>query len=205
MSEKVESLPSLPLPPKASPPKRKTVYINFYDGINESKAKTLMGIISEIYGKQKPDELYFLFSSPGGSVSAGTVLYNFLRSLPLEVVMHNTGSVDSIGTVIFLAGHRRFASPHSSFHFHGVQLTFQANAQFSHVQLTERLSILKQDEFKIAGIIAERSSLTVPEIKELFHQGESKDATFAKEKSIVEEIKDPIIPKDALFITVNLN
>ena len=144
-------------------------------------------------------------ASPGGAVGAGIVLYNFLRALPVEIVMHNTGSVDSIGTVIFLAGAKRYAAVHSTFLFHGVQLNFQGPGQLNHVQLLERLSMLKQDEGKIGGIIAERTKLTARDIRKLFHQGESKDAAFARDGGIIDEIKDPIIPKDAPFITVNLN
>ena len=91
------------------------------------------------------------------------------------------------------------------FLFHGVQLNFAAGGQLSHPQLVERLSMVKQDESKIAGIISERSRLTPADIKELFHQGESKDATFAKDKGIVHEIADPVIPQNAPFVTVNLN
>ena len=149
--------------------------------------------------------LYFLFSSPGGQVNAGIVLYNFLRALPVEIVMHNTGAVDSIGTVIFLAGAKRYAALHSTFLFHGVKSIFGANTQLSHVQLYEQLSMLKQDEGKIAGIIAERSQLTMRDIKKLFHQGESKDIAFAKDKGIIHEVKDAAIPKDAPFVTINLN
>jgi len=68
----------------------------------------------------KPDVLYFLFSSNGGSVNAGIALYNFLRALPVEIIMHNTGSIDSIATVIFLAADKRYAALHSTFLFHGV-------------------------------------------------------------------------------------
>ncbi len=55
-----------------------------------------MAVASEIINKQKPDVIYCLFSSHGGQVEAGITLYNFLRSLPVELVMHNTGSTDHI-------------------------------------------------------------------------------------------------------------
>jgi ATP-dependent protease ClpP protease subunit len=183
----------------------KTIYINFFDGINEPKVKAFMGIISDIIARQKPKGLYFLFSSPGGSVNAGIVFYNFLRALPVEITMHNTGSVDSIGTVIFLAGSKRYAASNSSFLFHGVLQMFQASQALSHVQMVERLSILKEDENKIAGIVAARTHLTEKEVRELFHQGETKNAAFAKERGIIDDVVDPAIPSGAPFVTVNLN
>src|SRR5215467_10757045 len=68
-----------------------TIYVNYFDSIDESKTKALMAICSDIVAKQKPHTLYFLFSSMGGSVNAGITLYNFLRSLPVEIIMHNNG------------------------------------------------------------------------------------------------------------------
>src|SRR5881396_644821 len=100
--------PGEPSSPTAVP-EPKTIYINYFDGINEAKVKVLMAVCSELIGKQHPDQLYFLFSSNGGSINAGITFYNFLRALPTEIVMHNIGSIDSIATVIFLAGEKRFA------------------------------------------------------------------------------------------------
>jgi len=70
-----------------------TIYVNYFDTIDEARTKALMAICSDIVAKQKPKTIYFLFSSVGGSVNAGITLYNFLRALPVEVVMHNTGSI----------------------------------------------------------------------------------------------------------------
>jgi ATP-dependent protease ClpP protease subunit len=207
-----ETIPQMPKQPIVAPPapaqtmaRPKTIYINFFDGINESKVKGFMALLSDIVARHRPETLYFLFASPGGSVDAGIVLYNFLRALPLEIVMHNTGSVDSIGTVIFLAGTKRYAAQHSTFLFHGVQTIFPANSQVSHGHLAERLNRLRQDENKIAGIVADRSKLSASEIRKLFHQGETKDIAFAIKKGIIHEARDVNIPKDAPFITVNLN
>ncbi len=187
----------------AQPPE--TIYVNYFDTIDEAKTKALMAICSDIVAIQKPKSIYFLFSSVGGSVNAGITLYNFLRALPVEVVMHNTGSIDSIANVIFLAADVRFAAKHSAFLFHGISWNFPQAASLTFSQLQENLSRFKLEEAKIAGIIAERSKLTEAEIRELFLQGESKDLKFAVEKGIIREIRDASIPKDAPLITVNLS
>jgi ATP-dependent Clp protease protease subunit len=192
-------------PIEPTKPEPKTIYVNYFDAIVEPKAKALMAICSDIVAQHQPDVLYFLFSSPGGSVSAGIVLYNFLRALPVKIVMHNTGSIDSIATVIFMSAEQRYAALHSTFLFHGVMAQFPPNSALSHSGLHERLSHVKHDENKIAGIISERSKLTETEIRDLFLQGEAKDLAFAMEKGIIHEIKNPAIPKGAQFVTVNLN
>ncbi|HKQ39566.1 MAG TPA: ATP-dependent Clp protease proteolytic subunit [Verrucomicrobiae bacterium] len=178
-----------------------TIYINFHSGINESVVNKLMAAIAEIVGQTKPGCLYFLFSSGGGNVDSGIVLYNFLRALPCKVVMHNTGAIDSIATVIFHAADERYATPHSSFLFHGITWTFGANQTVFKSQLEEIRSGLIECENKIARIISERCKLKEEEIRALFVQGETKNTAFALEKSIIQNICEPKIPANAKFFS----
>ena len=183
---------------------KKTIYVNFFDIINDAKVKSIMAGVSELINQQKPDIVYCLFSSAGGGVEAGITLYNFLRALPLEIIMHNTGSIDSIANVIFLAANTRFTSIHSSFLFHGVNWNFAVNTSLNKGQLTETLSSIDVSEAKICGIITERTKLTASEVRTLFSQGECKDPAFALSKGIVNEIKNPLIPKDVPILSFNL-
>lgn len=182
----------------------KTVYVNFFDAITDAKVKAIMAAMSNIINQQKPDAIYCLFASSGGQVDAGISLYNFLRSLPVEIIMHNTGSIDSIANVIFLSADTRYASTHSSFLFHGVNWGFPDKGQLNKNQLAEILSGLDASETKIRGIITERTELSNEEVKALFVQGASKDPSFALSKGIVNEIKNPKIPKGVEILSFNL-
>lgn len=181
-----------------------TIYLNFFDQITDQKVKILMAICSELIAKHHPKQLYFLFSSTGGSVRAGITLYNFLRSLPVEIVMHNVGSIDSIATVIYMAGEKRYAAKHSTFLFHGIVSMIEQPTQITKSKFKELLSGLEKDENKIAGIISDRSSLTEKEIRKLFLQGEAKDLSFALKKGVIQEVRDPSIPNNAALISLNL-
>ena len=183
---------------------KKVIYINYLDSLNEPKVKAVMAIISEVIARDKPDTLYFLFSSSGGNVDPAITLYNFLRALPVEIIMHNSGSIESMGNIVFLAADIRYASVHSSFLLHGITWGFEANARLAKTQLNEIMSNLNLAELKISGIIAERTNLTATEITALFAQGESKDAAFALSKGIVSNIINPEIPKDAMILSLNL-
>jgi len=183
---------------------QKTIYVNYFDSIVDPKVRAVMAALSEMINKQKPDAIYCLFSSPGGQVEAGITLYNFLRSLPIEIIMHNTGIVDSIANVIFLSANIRYASVHSSFLFHGVNWNCATNTSANRNQLAETLSGLDASETKIRGIITERTGLTPEEVRALFTQGESKDPSFALSKGIVNEIKNPAIPKGVPILSFNL-
>jgi len=180
-------------------------YINYYDAITDNKVRGLMALITDILGKVKPTPttLYFAISSPGGNIAAGITFYNFLRGLPVEVVMHNIGSVDSIATVIFLAGVKRYACTHSRFLFHGVVTEIPAGARLTPTMLREVLSGLGQDEGRIKELIVERSELTEPEVIAMLQEGETKDPAFAMEKRIIHDIRDLSIPAGAQSVTAN--
>jgi ATP-dependent Clp protease protease subunit len=184
---------------------KKTVYINYVDGIDVGRVKNLMGIISSIVAQEKPDILYFLFSSSGGEVDAGVALYNFLKALPVKIVMHNIGSIDSIANVIFMAGSRRYAVPHATFLFHGVQMHINNPTTLALPNLKEMLDRINKNHNTIAGIVCENSELEEEEVRKLFAEGETKDVDFASKKGIISKIKSAQIPKDALFVSVNIN
>jgi ATP-dependent Clp protease protease subunit len=178
-----------------------TVYVNFHSGISEPVVNKLMAACVEVLGQAKPDAFYFLFASGGGAVDAGIVLYNFLRALPCKVIMHNTGAIDSIATVIFHAADERYAAPHASFLFHGVTWTFNQSQIVHRNQIEEIRSVITEAENKIAKLISGRCQLTEEEIRILFLQGETKNAAFALEKGIIQKIFEPKIPRDAKFFS----
>lgn len=183
---------------------KKVIYVNYYDAINEIKVKAIMAALSDIITREKPDTIYCLFSSSGGQVEPGIALHNFIRALPVEIIMHNTGSIDSIANVVFLAADIRYASVHSSFLFHGINWNFEAKTSLNKTQLKEILSNFDSSESKIAGIITERTKLTPEDVQTLFNQGESVNSDFALSKGIVSAVKNPAVPKDAMLLSFNL-
>ena len=101
-----------------------TTYINFHSVVNAFTTQNLMTVVAQKL-TAGTDHFYVLLSTPGGQVTSGLTVYNFLRSIPAKVTMHNIGNVDSIGNAIFLAADERFACAHSTFMFHGVGFDVQ--------------------------------------------------------------------------------
>jgi ATP-dependent Clp protease, protease subunit len=178
-------------------------YLYYYDMINEQKAKMFMDCCSNVIRQQKPKKLYFLFSSQGGSVDAGIVLYNFIRSLPSEIIMHNIGNIMSVANIVFLAGDVRYAANDSSFLLHGIKWGFAQGMQLTYNQLEESMSSFRNEENKMIKIFTERTSLKEQEVRSLFEQGESKDLTYALSKNIINEVRDIKLPENASFLSMN--
>lgn len=179
-----------------------TIYLIYHDEVSAEKVKALMEVCSNAIMQYSPKTLYFQFSSSGGSVDSAITLYNFLKSLPCTIVMHNVGSIDSSANVVFMAGDERYAAPHTSFLFHGVGYGF-GQAYLTKSQISEGLSIVSEAENKIAGIIAKSSNLSEAEVRQLFMEGESKSATYAKEKGVITSLKEASIPSGAPVYTIN--
>lgn len=177
------------------------IYFVYHDEISLEKSKIVMELCSQAIMQFSPKTIYFQISSGGGSVDSAITLYNFLKSLPCEIIMHNIGSIDSAANVVFMAGDKCYAAAHTSFLFHGVTYGFGGNVSKS--QITEGLSIVEIAETKIAGILAKHSQLTEREVKDLFVVGESKSATFAKEKGIISDLRDAEVPAGAPIYTIN--
>ncbi len=172
----------------------KIVFLTFHDNINLESANRFMDFCNKVIQQYKPQQLYFLLSSTGGAVDSGVTLYNYIRGLPQEVIMHNVGSIDSIANVIFLAGKIRYATPASAFLLHGIYWTFGQNTTLTYTQMQETVSRFDAAEDLTAKIIGERTKLTPEEVRKLFRQGQSKDPTFALEKGLIDEIREVKIP-----------
>jgi ATP-dependent Clp protease, protease subunit len=174
-----------------------TVYLAFHDNISVESANLVMDFCAKAVLQYKPQRFYFLFSSSGGAVDSGVTLFNYLRGLAQEIIMHNVGIVDSIANAVFLAGDIRYATPTSAFLLHGVTWTFQAGATMTYSQMQEIVSRFDAAEQLSARIIGERSKLTAREVRNLFRQGQSKDPRFALNKGLIHEIREVEVPNGA--------
>jgi ATP-dependent protease ClpP protease subunit len=145
-------------------------------------------------------DFYLLFSSSGGNVVNGVTIFNFLKSLPVTLTIHNIGIIDSIANVIFLAGKTRYAVKNSSFLFHGVGFDINQPTRFEEKNVKERLKMIQRDQKLIADIIAERTKLTVSEIEKMFLEADTLTPEQAKTKDIINDIRDVNIPEGAQLI-----
>lgn len=69
---------------------------------------------------------HVMFQSIGGGIGEGVCLYNFFRTLPIDLTLYNSGSITSIAVVAYLGAKNRKASAHSTFMIHRTQTTTQA-------------------------------------------------------------------------------
>ncbi len=173
-----------------SPPE---VYVSFSAEINANTTEALLGVMAN-FATQGIPKVTLCLSTPGGGVMQGINIYNMLRGMPFKLITHNVGNVDSIGNAIFLAGETRYACPHSTFMFHGVGFSTDGTMRLEEKFLRERLDSILADQKRIGTIIEERSTLTAGQIEPLFLEARTKDADYAVNAGIVDEIKEVDVP-----------
>ena len=178
-----------------------TTYVSFSAEIIPQTTETLIAVMAEQANKNE-NEVYLLLSTPGGKVMCGMTLYNTLRSMPFKLIIHNVGNVDSIGNAIFLAGNERYASPHSTFMFHGVGFDMPQGSRLEEKNTREKLDAILQDQTRIGAIIRDHTNLDEGQVSELFREARTKDAEWALEKGIINNIRDVNIPPGSPIISL---
>ena len=94
--------------PEVQNPTTKPVIVTFNANIQLPVIAPVLQLTTQLV-QQGFDEIRLFMTTPGGDVATGFTLFHYLRSLPVKIVTHNVGSVNSIGNVVFLAGEERYA------------------------------------------------------------------------------------------------
>jgi len=178
-----------------------TAYISFSAEINPTTTEQLIATATQLI-ERGFNQLYFLFSTAGGSVMHGINIYNVLRGLPARMIFHNVGNVDSIGNAVFLAGDVRYACPHSTFMFHGVGFDCATGTRIEQKNAQEMLGGIFADQKRIADIMVERTTIDSNEASDLFKEARTKDSTYAAVNGIVSDVRDVNIPPGSAIFSL---
>jgi ATP-dependent Clp protease protease subunit len=105
-----------PAPPAAqSLPE--TVYGVFCGGIDQATAQKFVNSLAVAMGG-KVKHVHLLFQTAGGYVGDGVFLYNFFRSVPIELTLYNVGQISSAGVVAYLGAKSRKTNKSATFMLH---------------------------------------------------------------------------------------
>ncbi|MEM7041231.1 MAG: ATP-dependent Clp protease proteolytic subunit [Pseudomonadota bacterium] len=107
-----------------------------------------------------------MLSSNGGYVTSGFRIHNYLRGLHerhgLQVVTHNTGSVQSAAVDVYCSGNQRIASPYSIFMVHDSSRELEGNYNLKDLQ-----DIAEEDHLDTAASHQIFSSCTTVPVSEV--------------------------------------
>lgn len=169
----------------------KTAYLGFCGPIDSASVTKICQMVNTAVNNGF-DEIYLNLNSPGGYMGDGIYLYNHFRALPVPVTIHNTGSVSSIATTVFVAGAQRYCTSNAIFMIHPVMMG--SNGMMAATALKTALQAALHDEQRTEAILRERTR--IPD--EIFARRLAEDvylsSTQALEFGLVHEIRDFVLP-----------
>jgi ATP-dependent protease ClpP protease subunit len=157
------------------------------------------------YGGAVFDKIFLLMSSDGGSVEDALALYNLIEAIPATVVAVNMGQIASSGILPFLGADERWACDHSYFHFHNLSWTYNPAQTIHRIQMADHVNVIDKERELYRAILKENTSLTDSDFEELklLDQPLVRDAGFAKEKEIIQEIGCPTLPEGTPIFNID--
>ena len=174
---------------------KKTLFVDFFASTDREVVLKFRDFCSRLIEQHSPDVLYLAFSSHGGDNSNAFYLYNFLRSLPCELVTHCTSVAGSSGLTLFLAADTRYACSASRFLIHGPIWTYDGRHQVSIPKMREHLGILQRDEDAHKRIMLERTTATQAQLDDFHLHGANLTAEQARDCGFVHDIRPFTRPK----------
>jgi ATP-dependent protease ClpP protease subunit len=141
-------------------------------------------------------------SSAGGAPDQAFYAYEILRTLPVRLVTHNVGSVQSAALSLFLAGHTRLAVPHANFLMHKTVFNVAAGGSFGLDHLEGSAESLRVDDMRAMAIAAERTGKDIKEVRKWFARQTLRSADFARSNNLISDVRPLEFPQPGAFFQV---
>src|SRR5206468_11748344 len=94
-------------------------YAVFIGPINQETAQRITAnLVSATTAEKNIGRVHLLFQSTGGFIGEGVFLYHLLRTLPVDLTIYNSGSVQSIAVIAYLGAQKRKATASATFVIH---------------------------------------------------------------------------------------
>lgn len=144
-----------------------------------------------------------LLSSSGGDVEWGIKIHNYLRGLHelhgLQIVTHNTYSVESAAIDIYCAGNQRITSPHTYFMLHDANMKVY-EGDYDLKALSDHEESVRIDSKAAHALVSSCTNLPVTAVEKMFAEQTYIDVDRALEIGMAHSIIPATFNRDAAYI-----
>jgi len=178
----------------ANPPLPAVVYASFAGTIDQQSLSRLFANFAAAM-QRGATTVHLLFQSTGGTIDDGIALYNFIRALPISLHVYNSGAVQSVGVLAYIAARHRHVSAQGSFMIHktgvgaGAVPTGTTADQIKPIQAS-----LLADDARVEAIL--KAHTTIP--AQMWAQHERGNVAFNAQEAvnfgIAEDISEFVVP-----------
>lgn len=138
--------------------------IFFQEKVTTDSAMELLHLLmcAEDEAPGEPVTLYL--ASPGGDVSSGLFIYDYIQSMRSPVDTVCIGTAASMGAILFLAGRHRTIWPHARLMLHDPSFAGGELSGLKPGELRDKLNDLRKVQRTLVELIEERTGLSKKEI-----------------------------------------
>jgi ATP-dependent Clp protease protease subunit len=162
---------------------------SFNGAVSDSSANNCILTIGQWQREDPAKPITVVFNSPGGSVTAGLALYDYIKAVQgagTEINTHSIGWAASMGGILLQAGQKRTMGAHAYILIHEITSGAIGNAS----ELEDELKFVKRLQERLLAILAERSSLSKSAISRKWKRKDWwLDAQEALELGFIDEIE----------------
>ena len=154
--------------------------------VNDMVANLIIAQLLFLESEDPEKDITLYINSPGGSISAGMVVYDTMQLIPNEVATVAMGLAASMGQFLLVAGApgKRFATPNTRIMMHQPSGGLGGTASDIKIQAEQMLFIKK----RMALLIAEHSGQTIDQIERDSDRDRWFDAEEAKEYGLIDHV-----------------
>jgi ATP-dependent protease ClpP protease subunit len=162
------------------------MYIVFAgDTDEESLQRIFRGLAPAVKARAR---VHLLFQCNGGIAGHGIALYNFFRTLPIDLVLYNSGIISSMGVIAYLGGKKRIVSKHATFMVHHIFMHELPQVPAAVVKSLGEAMVM--DDNRVKAILREHVTLSPERWAEFEHRNLNFTADDAVACGIANEVGD---------------
>lgn len=130
--------------------------------VNDTSANYIAASMLLLSAEDPKKDIYLYINSPGGSITAGMVIYDTMQYIPNDVVTVGMGLAASMGQFLLTAGTKgkRYALPNARIMMHQPSGGFSGTARDIEIQ-AEQMAMIKE---KMAELIAKHTGQKIEKI-----------------------------------------
>lgn len=143
--------------------------VEYFGTVNYATNERVLGNLREMIAHNKPEDICLIVTSTGGPTGTAMSFHDTLRYVwRVNITTIASGDVDSSGILLFLAGHRRYVTKHTTLLLHLGGRIFEAGKRFTREEIEAMTNEDRLKDEQYASVIAEHSTgLTVPRVLEM--------------------------------------
>lgn len=145
--------------------------LDFGAVVNKDSIAEVIDQVSKWVRQDPKEPVTIRFNSPGGEVTMGLALYDYLRGVVADGTPVNTvcmGMAASMAGILLQAGSRRVVTPNSYFLIHEVQ----AGSRGSLEDVKNQTAFMERLNNRLVKILCERSNLKPNDVKKRIKTGD---------------------------------